>query len=237
MLPHKRKHPIEQNEKECPFRLWATNIGDEGTIQIKSLKEIHTYTRDYNLGSLVTSEWNGDKLKDRIRENPKIKLRQMHDIIMNKYSLRVTKNQCRRAKSKVVYFDVQSRSTHYTRIWDYGAAIEKTNPGSTVKIDVPTMPNGQTVFQRKVIGLDGCFLKGVATGQLLSAVGRDANNQVYPIAWTVVDIETTDNWTWFVNMLSEDLRLNNGEEVAVISDEHKGIIEAVKTVLPNGEHR
>nr|GLL33706.1 cell division cycle protein 27 homolog B isoform X2 [Ipomoea trifida] len=36
-----------------------------------------------------------------------------------------------------------------------------------------------------IIGLDGCFLKGVMKGELLAAVGRDLNNQMYPIAWTV----------------------------------------------------
>ncbi|XP_071688226.1 uncharacterized protein [Rutidosis leptorrhynchoides] len=56
---------------------------------------------------------------------------------------------------------------------------------------------------RKVIGLDGCFLKGIAIGQLLSALGKDANNQVYPLAWAVVD----------------------------------GLIEAVRVILSNGEHR
>jgi len=30
---------------------------------------------------------------------------------------------------------------------------------------------------RKVIGLDGCFLKGLCKGELLAAVERDTNNQ------------------------------------------------------------
>ncbi|XP_019181393.1 PREDICTED: uncharacterized protein LOC109176417 [Ipomoea nil] len=37
----------------------------------------------------------------------------------------------------------------------------------------------------KVIGLDGCFFKGMLKGEILSAVGRDANNQMYPIAWGI----------------------------------------------------
>ena len=34
-------------------------------------------------------------------------------------------------------------------------------------------------------------------GELLQAVGRDANNQMYPIAWVVVDKENNNNWDWF----------------------------------------
>ncbi|GKD25624.1 putative integrase, partial [Tanacetum coccineum] len=46
----------------------------------------------------------------------------------------------------------------------------------------------------KVIGLDGCFLKGTCRGELLTAMGRDGNNQMFPIAWAVVNVENTDNW-------------------------------------------
>jgi hypothetical protein len=45
----------------------------------------------------------------------------------------------------------------------------------------------------KVIGLDGCFFKGLTNGELLCALGRDANNQMYPIAWAVVERETKDS--------------------------------------------
>ncbi|GKB66549.1 hypothetical protein Tco_0927961 [Tanacetum coccineum] len=46
---------------------------------------------------------------------------------------------------------------------------------------------------RKVIGLDGCFLKHTCIGELLVALRRDANNQMYPIAWAVVKVENNEN--------------------------------------------
>jgi len=41
---------------------------------------------------------------------------------------------------------------------------------------------------RKVLCVDGCFLKGICKGELLAAVGRDANNNIYPLAWAVVNV-------------------------------------------------
>jgi hypothetical protein len=35
---------------------------------------------------------------------------------------------------------------------------------------------------RPLIGLDGCFLKGLYGGQLPTDVGKDGNNQMCPIA-------------------------------------------------------
>ena len=34
---------------------------------------------------------------------------------------------------------------------------------------------------RPLIGLDGCFVKGEYGGQLLSAIGKDGNNQMFPM--------------------------------------------------------
>nr|GFA67358.1 hypothetical protein CTI12_AA105810 [Tanacetum cinerariifolium] len=90
---------------------------------------------------------------------------------------------------------------------------------------------------RKVIGIDGCFLTHTCKGQLLTAVGRDANNQMFLIAWSVVGVENKNNWCWFLSLLSDDLNLNDGAGLTVISDGHKGLLEAVKIWLPDAEHR
>jgi hypothetical protein len=61
---------------------------------------------------------------------------------------------------------------------------------------------------RPVIGVNDCFLNGRYEGQLLAAVGRDPNNNIYPIAIAVVEAETKDSWSWFLETLVGDLGLN-----------------------------
>jgi len=58
---------------------------------------------------------------------------------------------------------------------------------------------------RPVIGVDGFFLKGPFKEQLLAAVGRDGNDNMYPIAYVVVEAETKDSWIWFLETLVSDL--------------------------------
>nr|GEX03886.1 peroxidase 20 [Tanacetum cinerariifolium] len=42
---------------------------------------------------------------------------------------------------------------------------------------------------RKIIALDGCFLKSSNQGEILTAIGRDENNHIYQMAWAVGLIE------------------------------------------------
>ncbi|CAI9268484.1 unnamed protein product [Lactuca saligna] len=74
-------------------------------------------------------------------------------------------------------------------------------------------------------------------GQLLSAIGRDANNHIYPIAWAVVLVESKETWKWFIDLLIEDLGMGVGHGLTLISDQHKGLLEAVKERVPAAEHR
>ena len=87
------------------------------------------------------------------------------------------------------------------------------------------------------IGLDGTFLKHNIQIVLLTPVGRDPNNQIYPIAWAVVSGENHDNWWWFIHKLKINLDLGDGEGFDVISDIHRSIINGMAVELPKVEHR
>ncbi|KAK1564985.1 hypothetical protein Q3G72_016265 [Acer saccharum] len=45
--------------------------------------------------------------------------------------------------------------------------------------------------------------------QLLTTIGVDPNNQMYQVAYALVEAETKDTWGWFLEQLAVDLELNN----------------------------
>ncbi|GJT79098.1 hypothetical protein Tco_1045823 [Tanacetum coccineum] len=111
--------------------------------------------------------------------------------------------------------------------------ILDSNPRFTCRLDGEETSSGNSYFRRiyvcfkgvrdgwlagcrKVIGLYGCFLKHTCRGKLLVAKGRDENNQMYPIAWAVV---------------------KQGNELTIIFDSHKGLLDVVSDWLPNVEHK
>ena len=74
---------------------------------------------------------------------------------------------------------------------------------------------------RPLICVDGTFLKGKARGLLLTAVGTDANDSIFPIAFALVEKENKHHWNWFMQCLQRSFQLENGEKITVMSDMQK----------------
>lgn len=228
-------------DRKCPFRLWASWMQFEKSFQIKTLVDDHACSKTYEYGTLITSNWIARNYAKTIMLNPSIKIRDIQALILKKYKCKVTISQARRGKVKALKQYETCLQDHYGMLWSYAEEVITSNPGSSCMMSIETMPDGKPYFKsfyvcfkglkvgwlagcRRVIGLDGCFLKTICKGQLLSAVGRDGNNQIYPIAWAVVNVENKENWSWFMKCLIEDLQITGGECLTIISDQHKVLL-------------
>jgi hypothetical protein len=146
-------------------------------------------------------------------------------------------DQVYRAKLRALEIIQGAGRDQYLYLRSYAEELRRSNPNSTVIIKCDMADVGP-IFQRiyvcleackaafahtcrPLIGLDACFLKGEHGGQLMAAVGKDANNQMFPIAYAVVEAETKDSWEWFLNLLLEDLQTIQHKQYAFISDEQK----------------
>ncbi|XP_073138078.1 uncharacterized protein [Henckelia pumila] len=87
---------------------------------------------------------------------------------------------------------------------------------------------------RKCVSIDGTWLKGKYNGVLLVASAQDGNYHQYPLAWGVVDVESTSSWSWFLTKLLEVVPDETG--LVIISDRHQGIINVVSSVYRNAHH-
>ncbi|KAL7582506.1 uncharacterized protein LOC111921300 [Lactuca sativa] len=88
---------------------------------------------------------------------------------------------------------------------------------------------------RPYIALDACHLKGKFTGVLAAATGIDGNNSIFPIAYSVLESESTQSWTWFLESLKKAIGMPDG--LVISSDMKKGLEVAVMHIYPNVEHR
>ncbi|XP_021747734.1 uncharacterized protein LOC110713593 [Chenopodium quinoa] len=198
--------------------------------------------------------WVAKQFIEVFKTRPHWPAKEIIECIRRAYKVVVKREFAYRVKYAAHILLHGSMHEHYQKVSGYLAELRKCSPGSVSEL-VTVMPKQPPpVFQRlfmcfeglmkgwregcrKVISVDACFFKTFLGGQLLCAVGRDANDQMYPIAWAVTEGENNLSWEWFFIHLVACLDLGEGEGLSVISDEHQAILNVVASILPKAEHR
>ncbi|XP_058774237.1 uncharacterized protein LOC131648501 [Vicia villosa] len=107
-----------------------------------------------------------------------MKLKDIKEEVQKKSNVGVNKTKTIRARFVARDMVDGSFLGDCIRIYDYCHELLRSNPGSSVKLNVqPTQ----------------------------EAIGRDINDQMLPIAFAVVESENKDNWTWFLELFIDDL--------------------------------
>ncbi|XP_071712557.1 uncharacterized protein [Rutidosis leptorrhynchoides] len=77
-----------------------------------------------------------------------------------------------------------------------------------------------------ILCIDGTHLKGNYIGKMLTAVAKNANGKILPVAFAVVDNESNETWAWFLELVQTHVNVSN-RDLCVISDHHVGILNAM----------
>ncbi|KAK8595124.1 hypothetical protein V6N13_016031 [Hibiscus sabdariffa] len=112
-----------------------------------------------NENTMLSCKMIKKKFRDRILMEPKMKISTLQEMCKSELEVYATYSMYQRAKSDVL----------------------KEKQGA--------LKQGWIEGCRPFIGVDGCFLKTVSKGALLVAIGRDRNNQMFSVAWAVVEGE------------------------------------------------
>ena len=238
-IRNERKRMLAKcRRKGCDWRIFASPMQGKSTLQIKTFNSTHTCQPKFE-NTLVTSTYIAKRYFEMLSNNPNWKLKFMKKTVRRECKVDVGNMKLYRAKRKVADMNQGDLGIQYSKLPDYCETIKKHNPGSTCTLLLDSPRRGQVphfkrlymriealkkgflVGCRKIIGLDGCFLKGVFGGQMLSAMGRDGNNNIYPLAWAIVEIENKDSWNWFIQLLVNDMEESKETKWTFISDRQK----------------
>ncbi|XP_015965875.1 uncharacterized protein LOC107489634 [Arachis duranensis] len=239
--------------EDCPWIVFCSYSKPNGCWQIKTFNDDHTCERTFK-NRCATRSWVTDVLVKKVRKLPTFRYCEVFNYFKAKTGIQLSTTTITRALGDAKKIVRGDKAVEYAKLGDYAEELLRSNPGSTVKLRVSPMPNGEGVFERfyvclhgckkdfvgccrSLIGLDGDFLKTYYGGWLLCAMGQDANNHMYPIAWAIVHVENKDNWKWFLELLHEDIGDQTKHGWCFISDMQKGLIPALREVMLGAHHR
>ncbi|XP_059446405.1 uncharacterized protein LOC132177948 [Corylus avellana] len=156
---------------------------------------------------------------------------------------------CYRAKRMALDILNGKKGEQYKHVQMYANALRKWNPGISTYIQrdgrffqgmyvsLAACKRGFLEACRPMICVDACFLKREFGGQLHAAVERDANDDIYPLAYAVCECEDQHTWTWFLSCLLEDIGNPRVHTWSFMSDRQKGLLNAMENLMPGLEHR
>ncbi|XP_038880424.1 protein FAR-RED ELONGATED HYPOCOTYL 3-like [Benincasa hispida] len=167
--------------------------------------------------------------------------------VRREYRVNITYGQTYRAREYELVYARGPPEGSYTVVKAYGEALKLANQGTIFEVEVEDEQYFKYVFMalglcirgflnyiRPVIVVDRTHLHVKYKGMLLIATCIDENNNIYPIAFSIVDGENDASWTWFMTHLKASI--GDVPNLVIISDRHISIVKAVVGIFPDAFH-
>ncbi|XP_057811903.1 uncharacterized protein LOC131026151 [Salvia miltiorrhiza] len=233
----------------CEWKVYASVVKEDQSFCIKRYRGYHSCPRAMS-NKLLTSKWVAMKYLNVFRVRPELSIAELRADIVTRFKYDLPKDRLYKAKFIAKELVRGTVEHYYGQLRRYIAELRRVDREGRFELllgdnvvfrglymGFSSLIKGFKRSCRPLIGLDGCFLKTYLGGILLCAIGKDGNDQMYPIAWAVVEIENEENWSWFLKCLIEDMGIGDGNGYAFISDQQKGLQNAVASLAPFAEHR
>ncbi|KAL6181693.1 hypothetical protein ACLB2K_048342 [Fragaria x ananassa] len=238
-------------DPSCKWCLRATKLQDLAYFEVRNFYNEHSCSldiihRDHRqatsslIGQFVNSKFEGGT--SRI-----YKPRDIIDDACVQLGVNIGYNKAWRAREVALEIARGSLEESFTIPPKYCAMLERKNQGTITHIETDEQNHFLYFFMaigaslkgfrdsmRPVIAIDDTFLKGKYFETILVVACQDGENQIYPLAFGVVDSENDASWSWFLTKLKG--AIGNVENLVFISDRHGSIAKAVDCVFPEAHH-
>ncbi|KAG0474047.1 hypothetical protein HPP92_015904 [Vanilla planifolia] len=164
----------------------------------------------------------------------------------NEYDVKISYSKAWIGLNKALKKIHGSWDDSYAMLQEYLKAIQEANPGTVVQLltnekgDVRQFNRlfwsfGASIegfrHLRPLITIDSAELHGKYSGSLLVATGIDGNDGLFPLAFAIAESETEETWNWFLRCIRNSV--TDRDDITIISDRGRGLMDAVKSVYPS----
>jgi hypothetical protein len=200
-----------------------------------------------------------EEVKRWVTEDHQVGTKELQKKLKEKFKIEVPYMRVFNGKQHAMDSIYGNWQESFKLLYSFKGEVEQTSPGSIVDIDHHTVEytlRGMTMTKecfrrvfvcfeacrrgflegcRPYLAIDATFLTGRFKGQLVAACAVDGHNFVFPVAYGVIEAESEESWTWFLQNLRRAIAHPNG--LVIHTDACKGLEVAVDNVFPGVEHR
>ncbi|XP_073138122.1 uncharacterized protein [Henckelia pumila] len=244
------------SEKSCGWRIYASKHKRDNLFAIRKCKLQHNCGEN-NLRSRghprADAYWIANVVKEKLRGEPSYRPCTMQMDLQRDFRVELEYRKVWKGNELAMHDIHGTDEGCYDRLRWYCDAVKNTNPGSVVECEIePLTKKFRRLFIcfhacvvgfvsgcRPLIFLDGTHIKNKYKGCILVAVSKDANDDLFTIAYAILDAENDANWDWFCYHLSRVLLYYQCilfDEFTFFSDRHPNIIKAVNQVFVESHH-
>ncbi|PWA63566.1 transposase, MuDR, Zinc finger, SWIM-type, MULE transposase domain protein [Artemisia annua] len=227
----------------CPWRIHASRLSTTQLICIKKMNPTHTCEGStVTTGHQATRTWVAGIIKEKLKVSPNYKPKDIVTDIKEQYGVQLNYFQAWRGKEIAKEQLQGSYKEAYGQLPYFCTQIMETNPGSRATFTTKDDSSFQRLFVafhaslygfqqgcRPLLFLGSVPLKSKYEGTLLAATAPDGDDDVFPVAFAVVDTVSDDNWLWFLQELKAALTTCNG--LTFVADREKGLKESISDVF------
>lgn len=197
----------------CTWEMFAAvqkNSGCKDLI-LTTWKREHTNCTHAWQNKNITADWLANRYMERIKSNTSLPVKELRQTVDEEYHAEISRSKAYRARAKAIAKIKGSHEEQYSGLGDYCEELKRSHLSTNTKVEFTPSQNGSRPrFQRiyvclgplkeglmracrPLIGVDGCHVKGLFPGQILTAIGVDADNGWWPIAYAIVEREATES--------------------------------------------
>ncbi|KAL0541309.1 hypothetical protein IC582_021351 [Cucumis melo] len=231
----------------------SEELDDSNIFKIKKYVKVHSCSLEFlNRDHRQAKSWVvGELIKSKFKGAGRLyKPRDIIEDMRQDYGINMSYEKAQRGRENAYERVRGSPEESYNLLRKYGEALKFTNPGTIFHMELEDDRFFKYIFMvvgpcvrgffnciRPVIVMDGTFLKNKYRGQLIVAVCLDGNNQIYPLAFGVVDRETDDSIQWFLEKLEG--AIGEVPNLGFVTDQKTCFSKAWRHLLafPNGSRK
>ncbi|XP_024010580.1 uncharacterized protein LOC112085995 [Eutrema salsugineum] len=241
---------IRCKEKSCNWRIRAQCLEGSEYFRINKYVAQHTCAPSNKdvVGRTASAKTIGNLIKNKFEgANAGPSPREIIHFIRTEHGCDISYDHAWEAREYAISIVRGIPGKSYAKIPKYLHMLKEANPGIHTQYETDItgrfkflfLSFGQSVRGfykaiRRVIVVDGTFLKNKYKRVLLVATALDGNSNLYPIAFGVVDSENDLSWEWFMRQLK--VVIADKVRLAFVSDRNVSVIKALEKVYPQSSH-